>query len=143
MIVFRYWDWGLYVSSPQTSPIFDGSPSSMGSNSVYIPRTPNPLDWHSYGTGGGCAYSGPFTNMTVNLGPINLHNTTGLPPVYPVPSKFDYNPRCLKQDVNPFASNYAATLDLILSYTNIALFHENLPSWAIYPPLSSILSQHI
>jgi tyrosinase len=104
----------------------------MGSNGVYIPHGNGSSDWHSYGTGGGCVFSGPFTNMIVNLGPVGLHNTTGLPPVYPNAGLFDYNPRCLKRDVNPSQSQawttYERTLDLIVNYTDIEIFQARMQS---------------
>lgn len=59
------------------------------------------------GTGGGCVYSGPFSNYTVNLGPLDLPNENN------VNSSFEYNPRCLIRDINPFfIQNYN-------TYTNI------------------------
>ena len=59
------------------------------------------------GTGGGCIESGPFSTITLNMGPLDLPNTNN------VNSSFEYNPRCLKRDLNPFfTQNYN-------TYTNV------------------------
>lgn len=58
-----------------------------------LPEIPIPA-----GTGGGCVNSGPFKDMSVNLGPVSLilpgnrteANGDGLA----------YNPRCLKRDLS-------------------------------------------
>jgi tyrosinase len=59
------------------------------------------------GLGGGCFESGPFKNMSVNLGP------TGMQPVGPS-NGLGYNPRCLKRDVGPVVAtqntNYTSGL---------------------------------
>jgi hypothetical protein len=72
---------------------------NQGNHTTYMPTQ----------FGGGCVKSGPFSNMTVNLGPISLPNaTTG------EEGGLAYNPRCLKRDVGPWATqnfaNYAAVL---------------------------------
>jgi tyrosinase len=60
-----YWDWGRY-STPETSPIFDGSETSMGSQGEKVAHNSNGMK--PAGNGGGCIAKGPFKDMKVNLG---------------------------------------------------------------------------
>lgn len=62
----QYWDWGRWASSPETSPIFDGSDTSMSGQGEKVTHQSNGMK--PAGNGGGCIASGPFKNMTVNLG---------------------------------------------------------------------------
>ncbi|TKA30059.1 hypothetical protein B0A50_02778 [Salinomyces thailandicus] len=107
-----YWNWALDADAPQDSPLFSGDEYSVGSNGKYIDGRSDTwlatMDF-SYppGTGGGCVESGPFVNYTVNLGPLDLPNTDN------VNSSFQYNPRCLVRDLNPwFTTRYN-------TYTNL------------------------
>jgi tyrosinase len=106
----QYWDWSKSAAAPQNSSIFNGDAYSMGGNGKYIPGhqglvlpppSPgvNPTIYLKPGLGGGCVQTGPFANMTVNLGPIGLPNTTAGPD-----HGFGYNPRCLKRDVGPYCT---------------------------------------
>lgn len=80
-----YWDWPKYAAAPQDSPIFDGSETSLGGNGDYIPHD-GPLlvsPGNSSltlqlppGLGSGNVTTGPFANMTVNLGPVGGLNGT-------------------------------------------------------------------
>ncbi|PTB41893.1 hypothetical protein M441DRAFT_57967 [Trichoderma asperellum CBS 433.97] len=73
-----------FLSSPVFDPVY-----GFGGNGAYI----NTSSWtnvsiHIPGkTGGGCISTGPFANLTVNMGP-------GL--------NFTYNPRCLTRDFSPW-----------------------------------------
>lgn len=60
-----YWDWGRYAT-PETSPIFDGSDTSMSGQGEKVAHNSNGLK--PAGNGGGCIVSGPFKDMKVNLG---------------------------------------------------------------------------
>lgn len=116
-----YWDWSKWASAPQDSPIFDGSAYSMGGNGEYIPHSGlvllppaegvNPTVYLEPGFGGGCVQTGPFANMTINLGPIGLVNASAGPD-----GGFGYNPRCLKRDVGPYCvekwNNYTRILGM-------------------------------
>lgn len=61
-----YWNWGRWASSVETSPLFDGSDTSIGGQGEYMPHESN--IWRPAGKGGGCIASGPFVGMQVNLG---------------------------------------------------------------------------
>lgn len=129
----RFWEWGYDVQDPHSSPVFDGSPYSMGSDGAFIPNrpeyfirppppivAPGPGLEFPLGTGGGCVFSGPFANLTVHMGPIWQPNVTE------EAHYFDYNPRCLTRDLNSyFAQHFTAfnwTTSLILESPDIATF---------------------
>ncbi|KAI5863699.1 Di-copper centre-containing protein [Durotheca rogersii] len=126
-----YWNWGLYASDPASSPIFDGSDYSMSGNGEFIPdKGPISLLLGDFppvylpaGTGGGCVTSGPFKNMQVNLGPVNLPLNNGS---VLVGTGLDFNPRCLKRDVsagvNSAFANFTSIVNLIRQNDNIGDF---------------------
>jgi tyrosinase len=74
--------------------------------------------------GGGCVTSGPFKDMSVNLGPASLALPGGATQAAANP--LDYNPRCLKRDltdaINKAYGNYTDIVNLILQNNNIADF---------------------
>lgn len=119
-----YWDWTLNWDDLTKSPVFDGSPYSMGSNGKSIPHGPvndtalgstrllNP------GTGGGCVEAGPFANLTINLGPVALL------PAGPN-NGMGYNPRCLHRDFSAEWNNNTKPTDIvnvIKGFTDITSF---------------------
>ncbi|RDL37586.1 uncharacterized protein BP5553_05019 [Venustampulla echinocandica] len=142
-----YWDWSKWAAAPQDSPMFDGSPYSMGGNGEFIPHDPlvllppvegaNPPIVIDAGLGGGCVQSGPFSNMSVNLGPIGLTNTPPGPD-----GGLGYNPRCLKRDVGPFClqkyNNYTRIWNLMTQRHNIRDFQLDLEG----PPGTGDLGPH-
>ncbi|KAK3938963.1 tyrosinase-like protein orsC [Diplogelasinospora grovesii] len=134
-----YWDWPRYASAPQNSPIFNGDPYSLGGNGEYIPHdgpviTPpagvggDPIQLPA-GVGGGYVTTGPFANMTVNLGPVGgLVGTAAGPD-----GGLGYNPRGLKRDVGPAMNtryaNYTTVLNLLMkpNITEYRLLSEGVP----------------
>lgn len=107
------------------SPIFDGSDTSLGGDGEYIPDRPpylvNAIWPFPPGTGGGCVLSGPFVNMTVNMGPFTEEELiTGLPEDWS-----DYTPRCLLRDLNDHVIttfNSKLNVDELLAQPTIGLF---------------------
>jgi tyrosinase len=107
-----YWNWAEDADAPQDSPLFNGDEYSMGGNGLFIPGRRD--TWlaqqdivYPPGTGGGCLENGPFSEYTVNLGPLDLPNVDN------VNTPFEHNPRCLERDINPWFSNRYNT------YTNL------------------------
>jgi len=104
-----YWNWGKSAFDPINSPYFDGTAYSMGGNGIYAPHNctealPTDLNCIPPGPGGGCVETGPFANMTVNLGPVDpTLAETGV--VAQNGSGLNYNPRCLKRDVSEWVSS--------------------------------------
>ncbi|KAH8779134.1 tyrosinase [Hyaloscypha sp. PMI_1271] len=124
-----YWNWGKTAFDPVNSPVFDGSAYSMGGNGVYKAHNctnalPTGLNCIPPGQGGGCVETGPFKNMSVNLGPVAP--ALAEPDVVPTGPGSAYNPRCLKRDVSVWVSSQWTTdknsSDLITQNTDIASF---------------------
>ncbi|KAK8088223.1 Tyrosinase-like protein orsC [Apiospora hydei] len=63
--------------------------------------------------GGGCITSGPFKNMTVNLGPVS----PAMDGETKVPSTFAWNPRCLKRDLSAYTAGKWLTPTNLLNIT--------------------------
>lgn len=114
-----YWDWPRYAAAPQDSPLFDGSDTCLGGNGDFIvhdgPLLVSPTNASLTlqlppGVGSGNVTTGPFANMTVNLGPVGGLNNTAPGP----DGGLGYNPRNLKRDLGPAVNeryaNYSTTL---------------------------------
>ena len=125
-----YWDWAKTATSGLTnSPILDGSAYSMSGDGEYIPNKGQvvlggpglPPLYLPPGSGGGCLTSGPFKNMSVNLGPVQLSTTDGT--TVSNGDGLGYNPRCLKRDltdaINRQFANASSVVSLILQNTNV------------------------
>ncbi|KAJ9496645.1 hypothetical protein H2202_007719 [Exophiala xenobiotica] len=124
-----YWNWALWSTSLSTSPLFDGSSTSLSGDGQYIPnRDPYTVGGGGtlpVGTGGGCVLKGPFKNMSVNLGPFDFSVVfSGLPSNWTA-----YNPHCLQRDLN----NYIATrygnqtaINTLMAKTTIADFQNTM-----------------
>ena len=83
------------------------------------------------GTGGGCVTSGPFKDMTVNLGPVALGLTDGTS--IGNGNGLAYNPRCLKRDltdaINRRFANATSVVDNILRPTDIYDFQMTMQGY--------------
>ncbi|KAM0417165.1 hypothetical protein ACHAPT_012874 [Fusarium lateritium] len=133
-----YWDWAITaVTGLSKSSIFDGSEYSMSGDGEYIPNRPDiilgassglPPVYLPTGHGGGCVKSGPFKDMSVNLGPAALDLPGG--EVESRPNPLDYNPRCLKRDlgdaVNRRYANATSILSNILKPKNVHDFQMQM-----------------
>jgi tyrosinase len=132
----QYWNWGRTAADPINSPMFNGNMSSMGGNGVksdypgvmvHGAGFQPPYDMIPADLGGGCVKDGPFANMTVSLGPIGKNMPDV--PSNPQADGYGHNPRCLRRDVNRYASamlyaNY--TYNLITQANTIDLFQQNM-----------------
>lgn len=96
----------------------------------------NPIVYLPAGDGGGCVSSGPFANMSVNLGPVSLPLNGG---GVETGTGLDYNPRCLERDlgtkVNALYANFTSIVDLITNYDDIYDFQTWMQG---YPGSGSI-----
>ncbi|KAH8646195.1 hypothetical protein BX600DRAFT_390610 [Xylariales sp. PMI_506] len=134
-----YWDWPKYADAPQLSPIFNGDPYSQGGNGDYVPHNGTIITppagvgggdtQLAPGVGGGYVTTGPFANMTVNLGPVG-----GLVGAEAGPDGgLGYNPRGLKRDVGPALNqrytNYTTVLGLLQkpNITAYRILSEGVP----------------
>lgn len=80
------------------------------------------------GNGGGCVKSGPFKDMSVNLGPVSLGLTNGS--TIANGDGLSYNPRCLKRDLTDYVNrrfaNATSVVSLILGTNNINDFQMTM-----------------
>ncbi|KAK5112886.1 hypothetical protein LTR85_011113 [Meristemomyces frigidus] len=122
------------------NPLFDGTNTSLSGNGVYVPHKASHITAFGNatlnaclppGTGGGCVYAGSFTYPAwqQHLRPVSdLAGENGR--VSPVPDGLDFNPRCVKRDVNntllQMANSHQNITDLIINSSNIRTFHPNL-----------------
>ncbi|OQO14223.1 hypothetical protein B0A48_01099 [Cryoendolithus antarcticus] len=128
-----YVNWGKHALDIQGSPLFDGSSTSMSGNGAYrphnatgIPSNDAPLILLAPGVGGGCVASGPFKNLTVNLGPL----APSLRDSVPTATGLEYNPRCLRRDLTQAAASLGSTdatsYELISNHTTVLDFQNTM-----------------
>ncbi|TQN67016.1 Tyrosinase-like protein orsC [Colletotrichum shisoi] len=134
-----YWDRSkTAITGMEKSPIFDGSDTSISGNGEFIPGRPPivltgqadlPSITLPIGTGGGCVTSGPFRDMSVNLGPVALDLPGGVLESNPE-GPLAYNPRCLKRDltteINRAFADATAVLPNILRPQNVYDFQMQM-----------------
>ncbi|KAG0146059.1 hypothetical protein CROQUDRAFT_44897 [Cronartium quercuum f. sp. fusiforme G11] len=140
-----YWNWARTSSDILNAPDFDGGPYSMGSNgayrahpSIFLTGPGRPMIRLPPFGGGGCVKSGPFSNMSVNLGPILPAYAMG--PI--VPGPFTYHPRCLTRDLSPMVATEfqkeSLIVDLITQSPDLKSFQQTLQG----DPQRGIMSLH-
>ncbi|MCJ1263947.1 hypothetical protein MMC22_003818 [Lobaria immixta] len=132
-----YWDWTLDAHNIETSPLFDGSDSSMSGNGVAIPHAdvrkvnsfpgrPISVSVIPAGTGGGCVITGPFANITVAFGQISPDLNAG---ILNNPHNLEYKPHCLRRNLSRRVADAvlnADRVDFLLSSPNISVFDQVL-----------------
>ncbi|KAM3422209.1 hypothetical protein BST61_g2574 [Cercospora zeina] len=142
-----YINWPRLSNSVVNAPIFDGSDSSLGGNGAPEPaKVPivfsnetTPVTVVSPAGGGGCVTSGPFKNMSVNLGPVGL---AGYGPTFITPNPrtdgLGHNPRCLRRDLSVEAASGASDYNvttLLANSPDIATFQNVFQGpFAFSPP---------
>ncbi|KAK7906577.1 hypothetical protein PG985_016314 [Apiospora marii] len=112
-----YWNWFAHRDDVTKSPVFDGSPTSLGGDGefFYHPGTPGgvlqiPLP---SGRGGGCIKEGPFAGQQVSVGPL-LSVFEGFPTVKDL---FVPNPHCIRRDLNSYVTANYFTTEALLNVT--------------------------
>ncbi|KAH7067656.1 hypothetical protein BKA63DRAFT_479709 [Paraphoma chrysanthemicola] len=123
-----YWNWFAYQESLAKSPIFDGSPTSMGGDGAFVKHNGSVGGggriFLPSGEGGGCIKSGPFENLQINLGPVSptMAGETR------VTERLAYNPRCAKRDLTTFASSTWLTVENLYNLT-LGTASENIETF--------------
>ncbi|KAL1841066.1 hypothetical protein VTJ49DRAFT_7450 [Mycothermus thermophilus] len=122
-----YWDWSRWYQDPESSPIFDGSDTSLSGNGEYVQHTTT--GGIPVGNGGGCVKTGPFKDMVIRLGPM-APVINPAPPRNPRPDGYGDNPRCLRRDMsNKLSSTSLRPQDvasLITGTNSIGAFQDTM-----------------
>ncbi|KAL0944828.1 FAD-binding domain-containing protein [Colletotrichum truncatum] len=129
----QYWNWLKYQDDLTKSPVFDGSETSLSGDGAFVKHNGSVSGAGAIilpsGNGGGCVESGPFVNMTVNLGPVS----PGMDGMKASPNgKLGHNPRCLSRDLSSYAMKSWMTNENMFNLTvgsasrNIELFQNEL-----------------
>lgn len=102
---------GAFIPNQGNITLVTSSGNSSNANSsgpapIYLPP----------GTGGGCVTSGPFANMSVNLGPAGLSVAGGGAATVANPAgAYAYNPRCLRRSLTDHANAGFANASSVLA----------------------------
>lgn len=133
-----YWNWAFYPEL-ETSPIFDGSATSLGGNGIYDP-VPNGTYTTGEGTvlpggtGGGCVTTGPFANHTVYFQPLSFDLVfSGLPDNWT-----EADPHCLTRDLNSWGVqnfNNQSDIDFMMTMLTVGDFNTDISGYASSPGL--------
>ncbi|KAL2210125.1 Di-copper centre-containing protein [Sarocladium strictum] len=130
-----YWNWVENADDLTKSPVFDGSETSLGSDGEYfehngvVAGAPGRQLSLPSGNGGGCLKAGPFSDITINLGPV-VPGMQGYEPISSDP--YAHNPRCLRRDLTSYATSNWMTSPNLLNITigaassTIQLFQDEL-----------------
>ncbi|KAI4949001.1 hypothetical protein J4E91_005463 [Alternaria rosae] len=135
-----YNNWSKWAKDPLSSPLFDGSETSISGDGEYvagrgswcIPSEARCMVTFHSANGGGCVKSGPFKDWKINLGPIQT--TVKDAPPNPQADGLGYNPRCLSRDINTQASNETRdemVVDLIKNYPDILSFQNKMQNFTL------------
>ncbi|KAF3802102.1 hypothetical protein GCG54_00012348 [Colletotrichum gloeosporioides] len=131
----QYWNWFSHQDDLRKSPVFDGSETSMGSDGLFVPHNGSigSAGLHiPSGLGGGCIATGPFANLSANLGPVQPQQD-GIVGVGTA-EKLRYNPHCVKRDLSSWLATRIYTEDAFLNATvrdtarDIASFQSEIDS---------------
>ncbi|KAF6794286.1 Grixazone synthase 3 [Colletotrichum sojae] len=113
-----YWNWFSHQDDLRKSPVFDGSETSMGSDGLFVPHNGSmgsPGFHIPSGLGGGCIATGPFANLSANLGPVQPQQD-GIVGVG-LADKLRHNPHCVKRDLSSWLATRIYTEDSFLNVT--------------------------
>ncbi|CAI6238330.1 unnamed protein product [Periconia digitata] len=130
-----YWNWPWWASDLHSSPLFDGSPTSLGGDGYYNASSePRANGNYTFprGNGGGCVAAGPFANTT-----LHFKRTKGIPTTND-PNKLEYAPHCLTRDLNNgIASEYCSQsrVDGVLASPDIATIQSLLSDFVPGTPI--------
>ncbi|KAI8167377.1 hypothetical protein K4K49_005289 [Colletotrichum sp. SAR 10_70] len=136
-----YWNWFSHQDDLRKSPVFDGSETSMGSDGLFVPHNGSigSAGLHiPSGLGGGCIATGPFANLSANLGPVQPQQD-GIVGVGTA-DKLRYNPHCVKRDLSSWLATRIYTEDAFLNATvrdtakDIASFQSEIDSQSVGLP---------
>ncbi|OHW99328.1 FAD binding domain-containing protein [Colletotrichum incanum] len=136
-----YWNWFSHQDNLRESPVFDGSETSMGSDGLFVAHNGSigSAGLHiPSGLGGGCIATGPFANLSANLGPVQPQQDG----IIGVGSeeKLRYNPHCVKRDLSSWLASRIYTKEAFLNSTiretakDIASFQTEIDSQSIGLP---------